>query len=464
MSVAESDGEADLVVVGAGLGGYCAALQGAQAGASVILIEKQAEAGGTSIMSGGLFAFAGTDLQRASGIDDNDTRFYDDLRRVGNYANDDALVHKYIEHQLGTYYWLKGHGVQFGAPEASGGQSVPRSHTTSSPQVFAALGEHIAATKNINVMMNTRVERLVRNGADGRVTGVIAGHDGHALTISARHGVIVTSGGFSRNRRLIECFAPLQVDVNTVCGIGCGGDGLLMTLKLGAGLRDMAYVKSTFGNHPDAGSVRHRVLFPVYRGAIAVNRSGCRFFNESANYKALGDACLQQTDGIAFQIFDQTVMDKSSAGVVTFDFGEALESGFLLKAATLAELATKIGLDANALTETVNCYNDAIRCGRPDEFGRTALTNAFGTLGALERPPYYAYPSVNVMLGTYCGITIDAAARVVDVFDAPIEGLFAAGEVHGGFHGAAYMTGSGLGKAAIFGRIAAASALGVQLQ
>ena len=178
----------------------------------------------------------------------------------------------------------------------------------------------------------------------------------------------------------------------------------------------------------------------------------------------MGDACLQQTDGIAFQIFDQTVMDKSSAGVVTFDFGEALESGFLLKAATLAELATKIGLDANALTETVNCYNDAIRCGRPDEFGRTALTNAFGTLGALERPPYYAYPSVNVMLGTYCGITIDAAARVVDVFDAPIEGLFAAGEVHGGFHGAAYMTGSGLGKAAIFGRIAAASALGVQLQ
>jgi len=341
---------------------------------------------------------------------------------------------------------------------------VPRSHTTSSPQVFAALGEHVAAAKNISVMMNTPAQRLVRDSAGGRVSGVIARQGAKVIAIGARHGVIVTAGGFSRNRRLIECFAPLQIDVNTVCGAGCSGDGLLMAWQLGAGLRDMAYVKSTFGNHPDAGSVRHRVLFPVYRGAIAVNRQGRRFVNESSNYKMLGDACLQQTDGIAFQIFDQTVMDKSSPGVVTFDFGEALESGFLLKAATLAELAAKIGLDANALTETVNRYNDAIRHGQPDELGRTALTNTFGTLVRLERPPYYAYPSVNVMLGTYCGITIDAAARVVDVFDAPIEALYAAGEVHGGFHGAAYMTGSGLGKAAIFGRLAAANALGVPLQ
>ena len=98
-------------------------------------------------MSGGLFAFAGTDLQRAHGIDDSDARYYDDLRRVGNDVNDDALVHRYSEHQLDTYHWLKSRGVQFGKPEASGGQSVPRSHTTSSPQVFAALGEHVPRRK-----------------------------------------------------------------------------------------------------------------------------------------------------------------------------------------------------------------------------------------------------------------------------------------------------------------------------
>jgi fumarate reductase flavoprotein subunit len=115
------------------------------------------------------------------------------------------------------------------------------------------------------------------------------------------------------------------------------------------------------------------------------------------------------------------------------------------------------------LSETVARYNDNVKRGLPDEFGRTAMSNQFGSLMALDKPPFYAYSSVNVMLGTYCGISIDANMQVHDVFDEPIAGLYAAGEVVGGFHGAAYMTGTGLGKAAIFGRLAAVNALGTSL-
>jgi len=463
MSVQHWDSQADVVIVGAGMAGYCAALQAAEAKADVLILEKMPDVGGTSAMCGGLFAFAGTDLQREHGIEDSDDRLFDDLRRVGGYRNDERLVRAYVTHQLATYYWLKERGVQFGPPEASAGQSVPRSHHTNSRAVIGALAARASEKDNIRVWTNAAVTRLVREHDDAPVEGVIVVRDGKDVAVRARRGVILTSGGFSRNKKLLETFAPLQADVNTVCGKGCTGDGLLMAWKLGSDMRDMAYAKSTFGNHPDSGSERHLLLFPVYRGAIAVNKNGRRFVNESLSYKLLGDACLQQPDAMSYQVFDQTVMDKTSPGVLTFDFEEALRDGYMLKADRLAQLAAKIGVDANTLTATVREYNRRIAQGVEDEFGRTSMSNQFGSLVQLDKPPYYAYPSVNVMLGTYCGIAINTRMEVIDVFDQPISGLYAAGEVHGGFHGAAYMTGSGLGKAAIFGRIAAASATGMPL-
>lgn len=462
MATTHWDKETDLVIIGAGLAGFCAALQAAQGGASSILIEKMPEVGGTSGMSGGLFAFAGTDLQIEHGIEDSDERLFDDLRRVGGYKNDAAIVRAYVRRQLETYEWLAGHGVKFGHPEASAGQSVPRSHPTKSPQVIEALAARAEASGKVTVMTATPARRLLREREDGPVEGVLADSDGGPLRIRARRGVILTSGGFSRNPQLLASFAPAQVGVNTVCGKGCHGDGLLMAWKLGADLRDMAYVKSTFGNHPDSGSERHLLLFPVYRGAIAVNRQGERFVNESLSYKLLGDACLQQTDATAYQVFDQTVMNLTSPGVLTFDFEEAVTDGYMMKADTLEALAAKIGVDATALSTTVAEYNRRIVQGEPDAFGRTSMSNQFGTLVPLTQAPFYAYPSVNVMLGTYCGIGVDDRMAVVDVFGDPIPRLFAAGEVQGGFHGAAYMTGSGLGKAAIFGRIAADTALAAQ--
>lgn len=457
-SVARWDIETDVVVVGAGLAGYCAALQAAQDNLKVVLVEKMPEVGGTSGMSGGLFAFAGTDLQKEHGIEDSNEKYFDDLRRVGNYMNDEELLRVYIDNQLETYHWLKDCGVKFEHPEASSGQSVPRSHPTKSREVIKTLAERASESGFTQLITASPVTKLVRLQENSRVEGVVVQSGGKEMAIRGKRAVILTAGGFSRNQKLLKTFAPMQVGVNTVCGKGCMGDGLLMAWKLGADLRDMAYVKSTFGNHPDSGSERHLLLFPVYRGAIAVNKKGKRFVNESFSYKLLGDACLAQPDAMSYQVFDQTVMDKTSPGVLTFDFEEALRDGYMIKGDSISDLAGKIGVDGGALAETINKYNSDIAGGCVDEFGRTAMSNQFGSLVKLDKAPFYAYPSVNVMLGTYCGLGVNSKMEVLDVFGNAIEGLYAAGEVMGGFHGAAYMTGSGLGKAAIYGRLAAKSA------
>jgi fumarate reductase flavoprotein subunit len=121
---------------------------------------------------------------------------------------------------------------------------------------------------------------------------------------------------------------------------------------------------------------------------------------------------------------------------------------------SLADLAQKAGIPANVLVETVREYNANVEKGVDPQFGRTSLAGGFGKMVKIEKPPFYAFPSTAVILGTYGGILINNKAQVIDVFGDPIARLYAAGEVTGGVHGAAYMTGSAFGKAIIFGRIA----------
>jgi fumarate reductase flavoprotein subunit len=126
----------------------------------------------------------------------------------------------------------------------------------------------------------------------------------------------------------------------------------------------------------------------------------------------------------------------------------------LLEAETIEELERRIGLPDGSLQETVADYNAALREGRPDALGRVHLSGGVGEPFPLERPPFYAHPSGTVVLATYCGLTVDLRLRVLDWWGRPIERLYAAGELVGGLHGAGYMTGTSIGKAAIFGRLA----------
>lgn len=445
-----------LLVVGGGLAGFAAALSAAEAGLQVLLLEKTAATGGSSAMSGGCLAFAGTDLQREHGIEDSAELLFRDLVEVGKGECDEDLVRAYTNNQLASYEWLKQHGVRFQPViETASGQSVPRVHNVDPADMVRQLQQAALNTGRVELLHQTRARRLLRD-MGGRVIGVTAEQAGRTLEIHAERGVILACGGFVHDREMIHRFAPLYDEAVFIGGEGNEGDGLRMAWALGADVRDMVHIKGTFGKHP-MDENNHHACLAVYKGAIAVNQDGRRYVDESLSYKLLGDACMQQPYAVTYQILDQDIMLSGDNRVRILDFERRLEEGLFVEADSLEQLARLLELPEQVFIDEVNAYNAAVTAGETPAFGRQHLVHQFGELRPIVRPPFYAYPSTAAVFGTYCGVRVDPQMRVQDVFGEPIEGLLAAGEMVGGLHGAAYMTGSALGKAAIFGRLAAAT-------
>ncbi len=440
-----------VLVLGSGLAGCAALLAAAEAGQYAVMLEKTSEIGGSTVKSAGLSAFASTREQVAQGIADSVELLRKDLLEVGRHRNDERLVDLYCDHQLETYDWLTAHGVVYGEVHAASGQSAPRSHPTDTTAMLVHLLK-AAGRLGARVVMDASAQRLLRES--GRVVGVDVTIPGGARRVLA-DAVVIATGGFSQNPELLTRFAPQMEHALRAGGLGCEGDGLLMAWQLGAGVVDTPYIKGTYGHfhepHPDEDGTG---VLAVYKGAIAVNREGRRFVDESRNYKEIGDAALAQPGVTTFQVFDSRVLAATSDEVPIYDFGGRERAGMLVRADSIEELEDTLGLPEGMLVATVEDYNTALRTGQPDALGRTHLSGAVGDPFPLEAPPFFAHRTGTVVLATYCGLTVDTELRVLDVFGDPIERLYAAGEVLGGFHGAGYMTGTSIGKAGIFGRLA----------
>ncbi|MFB6782687.1 flavocytochrome c [Streptomyces sp. NPDC056352] len=451
MSLSRPEHTFDLVVVGSGIAGQTAATTAAESGLEVVLLEKTDKLGGSSAMSGGWFAFSGTEEQAAEGIEDSAELFLKDMLKVGENLNDPSLLDAYLANQEDTYRWLKAHGVVFREVEISSGQSARRSHNSVIKEVLGSLQQGFTAAGG-QTRLNHRAVRLARN-ASGRVTGVAADTpDGQAL-FHGRAGVVLATGGFSRGTDLLKIFAPKQLAAIPYGGKGNTGDGLKMAWKLGAGMADMSFVSGTYGSHPETGEEFHELLTTYYMGSIIVNKHGRRFVDESQDYKTLGRVVLDQPEGLGFQIFDAKVRAKSHRGIPLKDIDTLEDIGHVFKAHTLQELAELAGIEPAGLVETVERYNAVVAGEHADQLGRTSLCNGVGDLLPIDQAPFYAYPAKSLMTTTYCGITINAHGQVLDVDGEVIDGLYAIGETTGGFHGAAYITGTSLGKGAVFGRI-----------
>ena len=449
----------DLVVVGGGLAGHCAALEAADRGLDVLLLEKEARHGGSTTMSSGSFAFAGTQEQADAGYSDDDENLRADIVKASGGRADPVLVDLYVRRQRQDYAWLKEKGVVFHKITLSSNQAVPRTHPTDPEQLMQALNARARQHQHIVYAANAAVDDLI-DGPSG-VEGVVV----NGQAVHSRAGVVLAAGGFSRNAALVGKFVPRLEQALALGGEGNTGDGLLMAWKRGADLVDMGFINGTFGislNHyPDTRvepGDNPLLRLAIYKGGIAVNRLGRRFADESISYKVLGEICLDQPGGYAFQVFDQPIMDLSQPQPNSNDLRNAFEAGLVKTANTLRELAEMVGIDADALEETVRRYNEGAEKGVEDEFGRHSLGRGFGQLAKIATAPFYIYPCTTATIATYCGVRADAGMHVIDVFGKPIAGLYAAGELVGGFHGSGYMSGSSLSKAAIFGRVAGESA------
>ncbi|MEV1176630.1 flavocytochrome c [Nonomuraea sp. NPDC049784] len=443
----------DLVVIGSGIAGQTAATSAAESGHDVVLLEKTGTLGGSSAMSGGWFAFSGTQEQAAEGIEDSAELFLRDMLELGKHLNDRSLLEAYLACQEDTYRWLKDHGVVFREVELSSGQSARRSHNSAIKEVLATLHQAFTAAGG-QTRLSHRAVRLVRDDS-GRVTGVETDTPQGRALFRGRAGVVLATGGFSRGTDLLKTFAPEQLAAIPYGGTGNTGDGLKMAWRLGAGMADMSFVSGTYGSHPETGEEFHELLTAYYMGAIIVNRRGRRFVDESRDYKTLGRVVLDQPEGLGFQIFDAKVRAKSHRGIPLKDVDTLEDIGHVFKAGTLHELAELAGIDPAGLADTVERYNAVAAGEQADEMGRTSLCNGVGDLLPIDEAPFYAYPAKSLMTTTYCGITINPHGQALDVDGEVIDGLYAVGEVTGGFHGAAYMTGTSLGKGTVFGRIVA---------
>ncbi|WP_081812157.1 FAD-dependent oxidoreductase [Hyphomonas chukchiensis] len=444
--------ETDVLVLGAGMAGHCAALAAAEAGSDVLLLEKSAQPGGSSAIAGGAFVFCGTEEQLAAGQEDSLEALRQDLLASGKNKNNPELIDRFLMSQLDTYHFLRNHGVKFQLHRVPA-PAVSRAHVTGTGRAITMLHMAAQAEPRIHYYSKSAGIRLRRSSDTGRVEGALVMFGDREVFVRARGGVVLATGGFSRSRELLQTYAPELAGAVKHGGIANTGDGLMMASDLGAGHADLGYVSGSFGggirNYPDIQNKADEIpplLFSFLEGGIMVNKSGARFANEGQSYKALSNIGMAQPEGIGFQVFDNRLMQRSHEDTSVNNYKEALLAGYIQSAETISTLATIMGIDAPMLEKTIATYNRNVAKGVDPEFGRQ--TN----LLPIDQPPFYIAATGNAITSTYGGITTDGTMAVVDWFGIPIDGLFAAGEVVGGFHGGGYYSASSLSSSATFGR------------
>lgn len=445
------DGTCDIVVVGAGGAGLSAAVAAAESDdrLKIVVLEKQGIIGGNTNYSTGGINAAETDIQKGLGIEDTKQLFYDDTMRGGKYENIPSLVRNLVDHAPVTISWLTGLGADLTDVGLMGGSSVKRTHR---PQGGSAIGPHLMKVlktacqmDNVEIRTSNKVTGLL-TAVDGRVTGVcVQNANGSSYQLTAR-AVIIATGGFGANLAMVAKLQPSLSGFATLNHPGATGDAFDWVTAIGGTTIQMANIQI----HPTAEATNHILITEAVRGngAILVNHEGQRFCNEMDTRDVVSAAILAQSQGEALLVFDQTVR-KSLASIETYANQHLLTGG-----STLEELAGLLGIPADKFVQTMSRYNDQQKAGRDDDFGRSATAMPV----ALETAPFYAVcvePAIHHTMG---GLSVNTETQVLRADGTPIDGLFAAGEVTGGLHGANRLGGNGVADIVVNGRLAGLAA------
>lgn len=448
------DVETDVVVLGSGAAGMFAAVEAAEIGAETIVLESQAEIGGSTRLSSGYVTLCETDL-----IPDGRDELLQDLDEAHHFDSHFELSRLYVESAADTWRRLKDLGLEFVDTMQFAHMSRPWAHEPGGigggAEIIAKL-ESAAQRRGVDIRVASRATALIRNAA-GRIIGVVAESQDRRTTFRARKAVILATGGFTRNLDLIRQYGRKGADMFLpVTAKGSQGDGLRMGMGVDAATSYLQIgIAPTVPVDPSRGDA---ASLANYKGAILVNRDGKRFCRESDVYLELSWAGIEQPDQMMIQIYDSAIRRDYLEWRLSATLGLCEEYSAPDIAQLAALLAKQFGVDAAALVETVATYNGYVDAGHDPEFGRTNLVGSSGELRRIETGQFFAAvlrPGTTHFNG---GLRVSRNMQMLRADGEIIPGLYAAGEVTGGFHGAGYMSGTFVGSALIFGRIAGRNA------
>lgn len=491
----DSTVEADVVVVGAGGAGMTAAITAAGEGKSVVILESQSMVGGNSVRATGgmnagktvyqdenefgesagvektlktaaekyadnetITALAKTVSEQWAAYQANPTGYFDSVELMeldtmigGKGINDPELVETLCANSADAIDWLDEHGITLHNVSSFGGASVKRIHrpvnaegkTVSVGSYMIPLLQENCEKAGVKMMLDTTATEILTD-ANGAAVGVKAtGASGETVTVNAK-AVVLASGGFGANLDMVVKYKPELKGFMTTNAPGIQGQGIEMAQAIGAATVDMDQIQI----HPTVEANTAALITEGLRGdgAVLINAEGKRFIDEVGTRDVVSAAEIAQTGSYSWLVVDQAMVDASSV------IQGYIKKGYTVTGSTYEELGEAMGVDAAAFAETMEKWNGYVEAKNDPDFGRTSFANPLNTA------PYYAVKVTAGVHHTMGGLKINANTEVLNEKGEVIPGLFAAGEVTGGVHGANRLGGNAVADFTVFGRIAGAAA------
>ncbi|HHU02851.1 MAG TPA: flavocytochrome c [Christensenellaceae bacterium] len=486
----ESELSCDVLVIGAGGAGMTAAIVAADAGKNVILLESQAMVGGNTVRATGGMNAANTPQQdenkfeQSAGVERTLERaknefadnahitelaktvqkqweeyqakpegYFDsselmqlDAMIGGRGINNAELVKIFADSSAEAVAWLGENNAPLISVSSLGGASVRRAHrplgddgrTIPIGSYLVPRLEENVVNRNVNLMLDTDATSLIFE--DGKVVGAKAtGKNGFELTIKAP-AVVLATGGFGANLDMVVKYKPELKGFMTTNAPGLQGTGIKMAQEVGAAVVDMNEIQI----HPTVQFDTSALITEGLRGdgAILVNSNGERFVDEVGTRDVVSAAEIAQPGSFSYLIVDGAMAEASSV------IEGYIKKGFTIGGGDLADLAEKLNINPDKLSDTISTWNESVKNKEDKLFGRTNFANP------LEKEPYYAVKVTAGIHHTMGGLVIDDNARVLSESGEIIPGLFACGEVTGGIHGGNRLGGNAVTDIIVFGIIA----------